>query len=171
MTHPISPLGAIHTAVSLVPLLAGLRSLARHHRIDTATRSGKIYLTGLTLSVLTSFGVSSTGGLNAGHALGVVVLLAAFGGMMAPGLRFLGRLGPYLSALGLSFSFFLLLVPGTVETLKRLPPDHPLADGPQSPVVQAALLLWLVLFLAGFAAQSWQIHARHRATAAVRGEA
>jgi hypothetical protein len=170
MAHPISPLGAIHTAISLVPLLAGLHSLARHRGIDTATSSGKIYLTGLTLSVLTSFGVSSTGGLNAGHALGVVVLLAAFGGTIAPGLRFLGRLGPYLSALGLSFSFFLLLIPGTVETLKRLPPDHPLADGPQSPVVQATLLLWLALFLAGFAAQCWRIRARHHATAAVRGE-
>lgn len=165
MTHPISTLGAIHTAISLVPLLAGIHSLARYRRIDTATGSGKIYLAGLTLSVLTSFGLSSTGGLNPGHVLGIVALFAAFGGLLAPRLDFLGRLRPYLSAFGLSFSFLLLLVPGTNETLTRLPPAHPLANGPQSPLVLGTLLVWLGLFVAGFALQCRRIQARHRETA------
>lgn len=165
MTHPISTLGAIHTAISLVPLLAGAHSLARYRGIDTATDSGKIYLAGLTLSVLTSFGLSSTGGLNPGHVLGIVALFAAFGGMLASRLGFLGRLRPYLSAFGLSFSFLLLLVPGTNETLTRLPPAHPLANGPQSPAVLGTLLVWLVLFISGFVMQCRRIHALRRETA------
>jgi len=162
MAHPISPLGVIHTVISLVPVIAGIYAFVRYRQIDTMTRSGRVYLISLTLAVLTSFGVSSTGGLNAGHAFGLVVLAVAFGGLFAPRLTMLGRLRPYLSVFGLSFSFFLSLVPGTNETLTRVPPAHPLADGPTSPVVLGTLLAFLGIFVVGFAAQCWMIHSRQR---------
>jgi len=163
MPHPLSTLGVIHTAISLVPVVAGVVSLIRHRKIDPATSVGKIYLTSLAASVLTSFGLSSTGGFNAGHALGILALLAAFGGWAAAGRSWLGRTGPYLSLLGLSFSFFLLLVPGINETLTRLPAAHPLASGPESPVVQGALAVWLGLFVVGFVLQCWRMHATRSA--------
>jgi len=50
-------------------MAAGIRSFTRHGGIRPATRSGWVYLAGLVLSVFTSFGLSSTGGVNAGHAL------------------------------------------------------------------------------------------------------
>lgn len=162
MTHPISPLGAVHTVISLVPIIAGIYSFVCHRKIDTTTRSGKIYLIGLVLSVITSFGVSSTGGLNPGHAFGIVILLIAFGGIFATKLTFLGRLRPYLSVFGLSFSFLLSLVPATNETLTRIPFSHPLADAPLSPPVLHTLLVWFGLFLVGFAAQCWLIYSRNR---------
>ncbi|MCD5966397.1 hypothetical protein LAW54_16485 [Stenotrophomonas maltophilia] len=80
MSHPVSTLGVIHTAVSLIPVLSGLYAFIHHRAIDPATRAGKLYLVGLVLSVATSFTVSSTGGINPGHAFGVIVLLVAFGG-------------------------------------------------------------------------------------------
>jgi hypothetical protein len=49
---------------------------------------------GLVLSVATSFTVSSTGG-STGHAFGVIVLLVAFGGVLAARLRWLGRAARY----------------------------------------------------------------------------
>ena len=153
MTHPITPLGAIHTVISLVPIVAGLYSFASYRKIYPAVSAGKIYLAGLVLSVITSFGVSSTGGLNPGHAFGVLVLLVAFFGLLVPRVTLLGGARPYLSAFGLSFSFFLSLVPGTNETLTRLPPAHPLATGPTSTVVITMLLIWFVLFVVGYAAQ------------------
>jgi hypothetical protein len=165
MTHPISPLGVVHTVVSLVPIVAGIYSFARHRRIDPTTRSGVVYLAGLALSVITSFGVSSTGGLNPGHAFGIVILLLAFGGAFVTKLSFLGRLRPYLSVLGLSLSFLLSLVPGTNETLTRLPLSHPLADAPLAPVVLHTLLVWLGLFVVGFAAQCRQIYSRNSSLA------
>lgn len=162
MPHPISTLGAVHTAISLIPLIAGIYSFIRDGKIDPATRSGRLYLLTTTLTVITSFGISSTGGLNAGHVFGVLVLLVAFAGVYAPKVTFLGKLRPYFSAFGLSFSFLLSLVPGTNETLSRLPPSHPLAHGPTSPIVQGTLLVWLVIFIAGFAMQCWQIHSPYR---------
>lgn len=153
MPNTLSTLGIVHTLISLPPIVAGLYSFARHGRIEPSKLSGRIYLVGLALSVLTSFGLSSTGGLNPGHVLGLLALVAAFGVLLLPRLSFLGRLRPYLAAFGPSFSFFLLLVPGTVETLKRLPLAHPIATGPQDPIVGKALLILLIAFLTGFALQ------------------
>ena len=165
MPHPLSTLGIVHTAISLVPLVAGLYAFARFRAIEPGTRSGRVYLGGLALSVLTAFGLSSTGGFNPGHALGILALLAVAGALAAPRLGFLGRARPYLATLGLSFSFFLLLVPGINETLSRLPPDHPLASGPDSPLVKGVLLGWLVLFAAGCVLQAWALRGRQRAAA------
>lgn len=163
MPHPLSTLGVIHTVISLVPVVAGLYGFARSRRIDTATRSGQAYLVGLAVSVFTSFGLSSVVGVNPGHVLGVLALLAAFGGaLLVPRLAFLGRLRPYLQAFGLSFSYFLLWVPGLNETLTRLPVAHPLASGPDDPVVRTALLAWLLIFITGFALQSRAIRAAGR---------
>ncbi len=163
MPHPLSTLGIAHTAISLIPLVAGVYAFARFRAIEPATRSGRLYLAGLALSVLTSFGLSSTGGFNPGHALGILALLAVGGALVAPRLGFLGQARPYLAMLGLSFSFFLLLVPGINETLSRLPPAHPLASGPDSPLVRGVLLAWLVLFVAGYALQALALRARPRA--------
>lgn len=163
MTSPLSLLGAVHTAISLVPVAAGLYSFVRHGAIKPSTTSGRIYLAGLALSVLTSFGLSSTGGFNPGHALGILALLAVAASLLVPRMRFLGSLRPYLATLGHSFSYFLLLVPGIAETLTRLPAMQPLAQGPESPVVRFTLLAWTALFLLGAALQAWMIRTRRAA--------
>mgnify|MGYP000868617304 CR=1 FL=1 len=161
MSHSLSTLGVFHTVVSLMPVLSGLYAFIRHRAIDPATRSGKLYLAGLVLSVATSFTVSSTGGINPGHAFGVIVLLVAFGGVLAARLRWLGRAARYLSTFALSFSFLLSLVPGVNETLTRLPVGHPVAAAPLAPAVLKVLLGCAVVFVIGFAAQCWRIHARN----------
>ncbi|MDI3380348.1 hypothetical protein ACFPPF_10080 [Xenophilus aerolatus] len=164
MPHPISSLGALHTAISLLPVAAGLYGYARTRGIDASTRAGRIYLASLFLSVVTSFGLSSTGKFNAGHALGLLALASALGGVIVNRLGFLGRLRPYLSAVGLSFSFFLLLVPGINETLSRLPPGHPIGSGIESPAVRGALLGWVALFVVGLCVQMWSVYAGRRAS-------
>ena len=165
MPHPISVLGAGHTIISLIPLIAGVYSFARYRKIDNKVPAGKMYLIGLALAVLTSFGLSSSGGFNVGHALGILALLAASGALYVPRVSFLGRSRPYLSQFGLTFSFFLLMVPGINETLTRLPVAHPLAEGPDSPVVRSALAAWTVLFVVGFALQIWWTRTQRRGTA------
>lgn len=162
MPHPISALGAFHTVASLVTFAAGLYSHARYRQIDATTRSAKVYLSGLVVSVFTSFGLSSAGGFNIGHALGILALLAVLGALFVSKLPILGRARPYLSQFGFAFSFFLLLVPGINETLTRLPVAHPLANGPESPIVRGTLAAWLGIFVLGSAAQSWWIRSQRR---------
>lgn len=162
MPHPISALGAFHTVVSVATFAAGLYCFARHSKIDAGTRSGHVYLAGMLVSVATSFGLSSTGGFNAGHALGIVALVAILGALCVNRLSFFGNARPYLQQLGLSFSFFLLLVPGINETLTRLPAAHPLATGPDSPIVRGALGAWLALFVLGSAVQFYLLRSARR---------
>ena len=167
MPAPLSLLGELHTAISLVPIVAGLYSFARHGGIQPERRSGQIYLGGLALSVVTAFGLSSTGGFNPGHALGIMALLVGSAAILVERLSFLGRLRAYLKAFGLSLTYFLLWVPGINETLSRLPPSHPIGNGPDSPPVQVALLVWLILFASGSLLQAWTIH-RGRALSRAR---
>ena len=85
------------------------------------------------------------------------------GSLLIPRLSFLGWARPYLATFGLSFSFFLTLVPGINETLTRLPAGQPLASGPEHPLVQGTLLAWVVIFLAGFVFQAWTLRAQKQA--------
>jgi hypothetical protein len=163
MPNPLSLLGEIHTIISIVPAVAGLYSFAKYRSIRPESNTGKVYLASLALSAISAFGLSSTGGFNPGHALAIVVLLVSGICLILPRLRFLGRLMPYLRNLGLSFTYFLLWVPGINETLSRLPPSHPIGNGPDSPPVQTALLIWVVLFAVGSLCQAW-IVSRQQAT-------
>lgn len=160
MSHPISSLGTVHTIVSLATVAVGLYSFARYQKIDGATRSARIYLAGMVVSVFTSFGLSSTGGFNAGHALGILALLATLGGGFVPRIRILGRARPYLSQFAFTFSFFLLLIPGINETLTRLPVGHPLANGPESPIVLGSVAAWLGIFMLGSILQFFWLRSR-----------
>ncbi|WP_328703651.1 hypothetical protein [Schauerella aestuarii] len=114
--------------------------------------------------MLTSFGLSSSGRFNAGHALGILALLTLVAALAIPQIHRLGRARRYLSQLAFTFSFFLLLVPGINETLTRLPVSRPLAAGPDSPIVRAALATWVVIFVLGALAQCCLTRLQRRRT-------
>lgn len=160
MTHSLSALGGIHTALSIIPIFAGFWAFNRDGKIDPSSRIGRIYWVGMLASVLTSFGLSSTGGLNPGHVLGILTLLVIAAATLAPRITFLGRAADYLQTGLMSFSFFLLFIPGTNETLSRLPVGHPIGNGPDSPPVKMALAIVFVLFLLGTGYQVLQLRRR-----------
>ncbi|MGB5958833.1 hypothetical protein [Pseudomonas sp.] len=165
MPHPISELGFLHTAVSIAAALAGFYNLFRYRRFTVSEHSGKVYLALLVASVLSSFGLSSTGGFNIGHALGILALLAIGGAMLAPKIGGLGRATKYISMFLFNLTFFLLFVPGINETLTRLPVSSPLAAGPESPLVRGVLAGWLVVFLVGTALQGLWLYFKTRRSA------
>ena len=162
MASPMTTIGIVHTLLSLPPVIAGLWCFFRQGKIDPKSRAGKVYLTGLVLSVFSSFALHWFTPI---HALGIVSLLAAFGGWWVLGVSALGRARPYLSAFGLTFSFFLLNIPAINESLSRLPPSHPIGAGPTSPPVQHALMIWTAVFVIGAIAQQLMIHRQQKHTA------
>lgn len=168
MSHPMSAFGAVHTILSLIPLGAGLLAFWRHGKIDPGTGVGKVYWIGMLASVLTAFGLSSTGGFNPGHALGLMALTVMLVATVAPRFAFLGRAAAYVQVALMSFSFMLLMVPGTNETLSRLPAGHPIGSGPDSPPVQMALAGVFALFLLGTGYQMVQLRRQRQARAPQR---
>lgn len=160
MPHSLSNVGAVHTVLSFVPIIAGLLAFRRYGRIDPSNGLGKVYWAGMVASVVTAFGLSSTGGFNPGHALGLLTLVVMAVATIAPRIAFLGRAAAYLQMGLMSFSFMLLLVPGTNETLSRLPVGHPIGHGPDSPPVKLALACVFGLFLLGTGYQMLQMRLR-----------
>ena len=159
MANPMSTIGIVHTLLSLPPVIAGLWCFFKQGKIDPSSGAGKVYLIGLVLSVFTSFPLHW---FNPAHGLGIVSLLAAFGGWLLLGMSWLGRARPYLSAFGLSFSFFLLNIPAINESLSRLPPSNPIGAGPESPQVQQALMIWALVFVIGTIVQQLMIHRQQK---------
>lgn len=160
MANPLSTLGIVHTALSLVPLVAGIVAFVRDGRIDPRSALGKWYIYGMIVAVLTSFGLSSTGGFNAGHAVGILCLLTIAVGFYAQRIAAPGGLREYLETAAMSFSFFLMMIPTLNESLSRLPPSNPIGNGPDSPPVQTAVLVALILFVIGLLYQFYRIHHR-----------
>jgi hypothetical protein len=160
MANPLSTLGIIHTVISVVPVVAGLYGFSKYGAIIPKSNSGRIYIITLILSAITSFGLSSTGGFNAGHAIGIIAIISVAFSLIIAKLGWFGRLNRYLQALSMSFTFFLLMIPGINETLSRLPPSSPIGNGPDSAPVQTVTAIWAVIFLIGICLQAWTMHRR-----------
>jgi len=145
----LSYLGIFHTVIGVIAIIAAFASLSKSAKIDLKKLSGKIYFYFTLVTSLTALGLSSVKGVNPGHilALFIVILIAAAYYLFAkkPG----NNRSRFFENFFLSFSFFLSLLPTVNETFTRVPVGHPLANGPQDPLIAKTLLVLLVLFIAG----------------------
>lgn len=73
MFHGLTPLGIVHTVISLVAVGAGLIALIRDKEIRLATRTGQVYVITTVLTCLTGFGIFRHGGFGPPHMLGIVM--------------------------------------------------------------------------------------------------
>ena len=80
----LTPLGIIHTAISLVAVVAGFFALIRDHEITASNLVGKIYIVTTALTCLTAFGIFQHGGFNKAHVLGIITLVASPGSRDTP---------------------------------------------------------------------------------------
>ncbi len=67
----LTSLGLVHTAISLVAVVAGAIALFRYRRIAWATLAGKVYIATTALTCTTGFGIFQHGGFGKPHALGI----------------------------------------------------------------------------------------------------
>jgi hypothetical protein len=150
----LTTLGAIHTAISLVALAAGVAAFVRSQQILPASGTGKLYIWTTVLTCLTGFGIFQHGGFGAPHALGVLTLLVLALAAVAGRTALLGRASPYVETVSYSLTFFFHLIPGTTETFTRLPTGAPLFSSPEDPALQKVVGMLFLLFLLGAA---WQV--------------
>jgi uncharacterized membrane protein len=144
----LTPLGIVHTLISLVAVAAGLATLVRDRAITHRNRLGRLYVWTTALTCLTGFPIMQHGGFGIAHALGVVTLIALVVAWGADRFRWFGRLSPYVEVVTYSATFCFHLIPAVVETTTRLPLGKPLIadrDGPELQAVTGGLLLLLAL--------------------------
>ena len=71
----LTPLGAIHTAISIVAVGAGAIALSRDGLISPINRLGKTYIVATAITCLTAFGIFQHGGFGKPHVLGILTLI------------------------------------------------------------------------------------------------
>jgi uncharacterized membrane protein len=142
----LTPLGTFHTAISLIALIAGFGALWRYKEISTGTLSGQTFLGGTVLSCVTGLGIFQHGGFGNPHILAIVTLVVLAVALAAEYLNVFGRVSRHVATVSYSLSFFFHFIPGTVETLTRLPAGAPYLSGPDDPKAQPII---------GFFYSSW----------------
>ena len=148
----LTTLGTIHTAISIVAVIAGFVALAQAREITNRTMAGRVFVIGTILTCLTGLPIFRHGGFGPPHALAIltlIVLAVAYAGERSK----LGRVSRYGAVLGYSFSLFLHFIPATVETLTRLPAGAPYLANPDDPKAQPIIGVFFVIFVIGAAMQ------------------
>jgi uncharacterized membrane protein len=159
----LTPLGTIHTAISLVAVAAGLIALVRDTEISLRNGVGKVYVIATVLTCLTAFGIFRHGGFGKPHALAVITLVVLGVAYAAGPAELFGRLSPYVETVSYSATFLFHMIPGVTETTTRLPLGAPLLPNADAPALQVAAAVMFLVFLAGATLQVLRVRARVRA--------
>lgn len=161
----ISPFGMFHTAIALVAVFFGIRSLVRYGEIGTRTRSGALYVWLTAATAFTGLFIFRHGGFGAPHMLAIATLVVLAVAAMAERAGGSG-LARYVTVLGNSLTLFFHLIPGLTETGTRIPIGDPAFTGPEDPVLKAIVGVGFLVYLAGAAVQAMRIRRGLRTAAA-----
>lgn len=162
----LTQLGVIHTAISLVAVVAGAIALIRDHEITPANTIGKVYIVTTVLTCLTGFGIFQHGGFGKPHVLGIITLVVLAVAWIAGHSALFGRASKYIETVAYSMTFLFHMIPGITETTTRLPLGAPLLPDADAPELQKATAVLFVLFLIGAGLQVRRIRAQRAAQAA-----
>jgi hypothetical protein len=161
MPNHLSILGIIHTAISIIAILVGLFALFIDGKIDPANGRGKLYTWSTVITCVTGLPIMRFGHPTPGHYLAVIILVLLAIGVYAG--RIFGKAAAYVQVILMSTTLFLSFIPAVVESLTRLPMEHPLASGPNDPLVQKGQLILVVVFIIGVIYQVVQVRRRKKA--------
>ena len=160
----LTTLGTFHTAISLIALAAGFVALTRYREISMASTSGRVFVGGTALSCLSGLGIFQHGGFGNPHVLALVTLVVLGVALAAEYANAFARLSRYVRTIGYSLAFFFHFIPGTVETLTRLPLGAPYLSGAQDAKAQPIVGFFFLLFLIGATLQVLRLRAAPAAT-------
>lgn len=136
----LSPLGLVHTLLSLVALGALPLAVVREGWLGSTRPIGRFSLGATALTALTALALFRHGGPGPGHALAVLTLVAVVAAFV------LGRRGARVGeavAAGLTVLFH--LIPGVTEVLVRVPSSQPFASSPEDPSLRPVYAVVLAL--------------------------
>lgn len=157
MQHPLSILGIIHTAISIVALVFAGIALVRTGKIEPCSATGKYYSIFTALGCITAFGLSKAGGFNPGHALAILILVLLAVAYFVGSRPAAAGWGAYLIVFCMYTTLLLSLLPAVNETFTRVPLSHPLATDINSPAIQNTLKGLLLLYVISLVLQFRQI--------------
>ncbi|MEJ8825744.1 hypothetical protein WKW80_27560 [Variovorax humicola] len=163
----LTSLGIVHTAISLVAVVAGVIAFFRYKEIVPGTRLGQVYIWTTVLTCLTGFGSFQHGGFGKPHALGILTLIVLAVAAVAGRTQLFGRVSKYVETISYTTTFFFHMIPGFTESLTRLPAGSPVFSSAEDPGLQPVVGIVFVLFLIGAVLQVLRLRGAGRAAAVV----
>ncbi len=158
----LTPLGVLHTAISVAAVLSGFFLLARDGQISPVTRLGRIYIVLTAVAALTGFGIFQHGGFGKPHILGIITLLTLFVAYIARRSFNFSGASKYVETVCYSATILFHLIPAITETSTRLPLHTPLLANAEAPALKAASATLIALFLVGTTVQVIYLKRRER---------
>jgi len=159
----LSILGIFHTIIGIIAIVAGVIAFTKSGKIDLGKLPGKIYFYFTLVTSLTALGLSSVKGVNPGHILALLVVTLVVVAYLLHARKPGNNRARYIETFFLSFSFFLSMIPTVNETFNRIPLGHPLAHGPNDPLIAKTLLLLLIMLIVGAVLQFRKIYQTNKA--------
>jgi uncharacterized membrane protein len=162
-TFNLTSLGAIHTALALVAVVAGIIALFRAGAIDMTTRSGQVFVWFTVATSVTGLFIFRHGGFGPPHVLSILTLVVLAAAYVAEKVGRPGGFGRYVTVTGNSLALFFHLLPGLNEGGTRLPLGDPVFSGPDDPTLKALVGAGFLVYLIGAGIQVARIRRSRRA--------
>ena len=145
----LSVLGIIHTAISILAIVAAVVALIKHGKITPATASGLSYIWLTVATCVTALPIMKTGHPTPGHYLAIIILFLLLVAVYVDKIPGVKKFADYVQVILISTTLFLSMIPTTVETLTRVPISHPIASSPADPKIQLGLMVFATIYLFG----------------------
>jgi uncharacterized membrane protein len=149
----LTPLGVVHTAISLVAIAAGVSALLSYKVLSPRNRAGRLYLVATFLTAATGLGIFRHGGFGPPHVLSLLTLLALGAGAAASLSTVFGTWSRQVEAVCYSTTILFHMIPGFTESLTRLPLGNPVLPNAEAPQFGPIYGTLFVLFAIGLGLQ------------------
>lgn len=149
----LTPLGVIHTLVSLVAIVSGAMALATFGEIRPSSGSGKTYVWATLFTAATGLGIFQHGGFGPPHALSILTLAALAVAWLATSSAMFGKWSRVVQVVSLTTTVLFHLIPGFTESLTRLPLGSPVLPSADAPAFKSIYGALLVLYAIGLTLQ------------------
>jgi uncharacterized membrane protein len=149
----LTPLGVVHTLLSLVAVVAAVVALVREGGVSSGSGIGRVYIWSLVATCLTGLPIFRHGTIGPPHIAGVLTLAAFVLAFVAGRTGAFGRASARVETISYWVTLLLLGISTVTETLTRVPPSAPLVASPDAGVLKVLYLGLLVLFVIGLTRQ------------------
>ncbi len=147
----ITPFGAAHTAVSMLPVLIGLYLYLVKGTIDLKTIPGKTYWGLSLIGAISALFIFHHGGFGPGHVVSIAMIVTL---LLAALVTWIVKTKTRtLEIIFVALSYFFLWFFVTTETLTRFPVARPFASDPAAPALIPVRLPLLVIMVVGIVLQ------------------
>jgi len=158
----ITALGAVHTAIAIIGVLAGFAALASHRQIRLDSRSGRLFFWFTVGAAVTGLFIFRRGGFGVPHVLSLLTLAVLAVAWYADRRQGFGRLSGYVAVASNLTALFFHFIPASVETLTRVPLGSPYATGPEDPHLFGPIGTAFVAYLIALVWQLWRVRGAAR---------